>query len=136
MKKLILCAGVLALAACGGGEAETDAMDDKAAMEDTAMVDTVVDPDSPVIPGNYDLAYADGTTGTLTIGEDGTYASTHGADTASGMVTEVDGKACFDPEGSPPAMCWTNSERAEDGSVTSTSDDGVVVKVSEAAGTM
>ena len=49
-------------------------MDDKAAMDDAAAMAPMDDSDRVVIPGNYDLAYADGTAGTLTIREDGTYA--------------------------------------------------------------
>ena len=124
MKKLILCASVLALAACGGGEAEPEAMEEKDAMADEAAA-----PEGPVIPGSYDLVYGDGTVGSVTINDDGTYSGTQGDEAASGTVEDVDGKACFDPEGDEPALCWTNGDAAEDGSFTSTADDGSVVKV-------
>ncbi|WP_394727823.1 hypothetical protein [Altererythrobacter sp. GH1-8] len=128
MKKLIVCASMFALVACGGGEAEPEAMEEDAAVEEPAAA-----PEGAVIPGSYDLVYADGTTGTVTIGEDGTYSGTAGEESTAGTVADVDGKACFDPEGDAPAMCWTAGEPGEDGSFTSTADDGTVVKVTPAA---
>jgi len=131
MKKLLVCASVLALAACGG-EAEPDAVEEAAPVEEAA------EPQAAVIPGTYDLVYDDGTTGTVTVNEDGTYSGSRGDTSTTGTVTDVDGKACFDPEGDPPALCWTAGEQGEDGSFTSTADDGTSVKVTpvtaEAAG--
>ncbi len=66
----------------------------------------------------------------MTRSEDGTFTSTIGEETGTGTVEDVDGKVCFDTEGDEEgAMCWTNSEAAEDGSFTSTSDGGDVVTV-------
>ena len=127
MKKLIVCASALALVACGGGEAEPEAM------EEEAMEEAVEEATGAVLPGSYDLVYGDGATGTVTITEDGTYSGTQGDQSTSGTVEDVDGKACFDPEGDVGATCWTNGEIAEDGSFTSTADDGSVVKVTPAA---
>ncbi|XUU60078.1 hypothetical protein ACRAQ6_10955 [Erythrobacter sp. HA6-11] len=129
MKKLILCASVFALAACGGSEAEPEAMEDTAAMEEAAAPAG----DGAVLYGTFDLAYADGTSGTVTVSEDGSYVSTAGDQTSNGVVEDVDGQACFDPEGDAPPQCWTQGETAEDGSFTSTSDDGTVVKVTPTA---
>lgn len=127
MKKLIACAGIFALAACGGGEAEPEAMEEEAPAEEVAA------PEGAVIPGTYDLVYGDGTVGSVTINDDGTYSGTAGDQSTTGTVADVDGKACFDPDGDAPALCWTAGEQGEDGSFTSTADDGNVVKVTPAA---
>lgn len=130
MKKLIVCASALALAACGGGEAEPEAMEAEGAMAEEATMEEA----GAVVPGEYSLVYGDGTEGSVTIGDDGTYSGTAGDQATSGTVEDVDGKACFDPEGDAPAVCWTAGEPGEDGSFTSTADDGTVVKVTPVSG--
>lgn len=87
-------------------------------------------PNSAVVAGTYEVTWPDGATSVTTINEDGTFTSTQGEETASGTVTDVDGKACFDSDGDEEgAMCWTGGEPAEDGSFSSTADDGTVVTV-------
>lgn len=122
MKKLIAAASVLAIAACSQPATEEEA------------VEEVVEEAAPAVggPGTYEVTYADGSVGMLTTSEDGTFSATIGDQTGSGTVSEADGKVCFDPEGDDPeqpTMCWTSSAPAEDGSWTSTSDDGETVTV-------
>ncbi len=125
MKKLIVCASAIALAACGGGEAEPEAMEDDGAMEETAMAD-----DSAVVPGSYTITTADGESYTTVVNADGTFTAGEGEDAVTGTVAEVDGKACFDTDGDDEGpVCWTNGDAGEDGSFTSTADSGDVVKV-------
>ncbi|TNE47128.1 MAG: hypothetical protein EP341_09480 [Sphingomonadales bacterium] len=122
MKKLIAAASVLAIAACSQPAPEEEA------------VEEVVEEAAPAVggPGTYEVTYADGSVGMLTTSEDGTFSVTLGDQTGSGTVSEADGKVCFDPDGDDPEQpttCWTPSAPAEDGSWTSTSDDGETVTV-------
>lgn len=123
MKRLIVTAAVVALAACA----------EPAAEEETApAAEEVEAPAVNEAPGTFEVTYADGSVGTVTTTEEGTFTATLGDETASGTVAEQDGKICFDPEGDDPEQptrCWTNSEVGEDGSWTSTADDGETVTV-------
>lgn len=128
MKKWIALASVAALAACQQAEAPAE----EEAMEEAAA------PAANEGPGTFEVTYADGSVGTVTTTAEGTFTATLGDQSGTGTVAEVDGKLCFDPEGDDPEQptrCWTNSEPGEDGSWTSTSDDGetVTVKVAAAA---
>ena len=120
MKKLIAVAAIAGLAACA--EPATEEATEEVAVEEAA----------PAVggPGTYEVTWSDGAVSTMTTKEDGTWSATRGNESATGTVEDVDGKACFDTDGDDEgAMCWTASEPAEDGSWTSTSDDGQVVTV-------
>lgn len=123
MKKWIAAASMVAIAACSApAPTEEAAETTEAPAEETAAI--------PGGPGTYEVTYADGSVGMLTTAEDGTFSATVGEESGTGTITEVDGKVCFDSEGDEEgATCWTNSEVAEDGSWTSTSDDGETVTV-------
>lgn len=126
MKKLVIAASVLALAACA--EPATD--DAAPAVEEAAA------PAANEGPGTFEVTYADGSVGSVTTTAEGTFTATLGDQTAAGTVTQADGKICFDAEGDDPEQptrCWTNSEIGADGSWTSTADDGEVVTVRPAA---
>ena len=81
-------------------------------------------------PGRYAIEGGDGTVYSQTVVKpDGTYADLDGEGNEVGRGTWRDerGLACFDPDGDGPDQqerCWTNSALAEDGSFTSTRDDG------------
>ena len=124
MKTLFAAASVLIVAACAEPATEEPMVEEEVAAEpDSAMA-------SVGGPGTYEVTYADGTVGTLTSTEDDTFTATMGEETASGTVSEQDGKVCFDFDTEDAeTRCWTNSEVAEDGSWTSTADDGEVVTV-------
>lgn len=120
MRILIACSTALALIACS--EAEAPAPEPEEPVEEMAQ--------SAVVPGTYEVTWPDGTVGMTTINDDGTFSGTQGEETQSGTVADVDGKACFDPDGDEAeTMCWLASEPAEDGTFTSTADDGTVVTV-------
>ena len=128
MKKWIALASVAALAACQQAEAPAE----EEAMEEAAA------PAANEGPGTFEVTYADGSVGTVTTTAEGTFTATLGDQSGTGTVAQVDGKLCFDPEGDDPEQptrCWTNSEVGDDGTWTSTSDDGetVTVKVAAAA---
>jgi len=119
MKKLIIAASVLALAACSQPATEEEAA--------PAVEEVTVQTSGP---GTYEVTYADGSVGTMVSSEDGTFTFTLGEETGTGTFTETDGKICFDPDAEDQeSNCWTAGEVGEDGSWTSTSDAGEVVTV-------
>ena len=122
MRLLIACSTALALVACSEAQAPEPVVEEP--------VEEMADAESAVVPGTYEVTWPDGSVGTTVVNDDGTYTGTQGDETQSGTVTDVDGKACFDAEGDGEgAVCWTASEPGEDGTFTSTADDGTVVTV-------
>ena len=122
MRKLILAASIVALAACSQEPAEEPVVEEE-----------VVEPaaTSAPPPGDYLVVYDDGREQPFTMNADGSWSSqdAEGAATA-GTWTDTDGKTCFVTD--PPSeddSCWTNSAAAADGSFSSTSDAGVTVTV-------
>ena len=130
MKKLIIAAGLAALAACNSEQA--------AAPEPTAeeTVAAAIVTANGSAPGAYDATAPDGTVTTSTLNADGTYTDTDadGTVVAEGTWAVTDGKTCFSPttEG-VAAMCYTESAPAEDGSFTATPDEGDAVTVKPSA---
>ncbi len=124
MKKMILLAGVAALAACTPSEPEAPVAEETVAAA----------PAGSVAAGTYDVAWSDGSVSSFTINDDGTYSGTRDDVTDTGTYEVKDGKICFtsSAEGSE-AECWTNSEAAADGSFTSVSDAGETVSLTVAA---
>ena len=126
MKKLIGISAVVLLAACNQAEAP----------EATPTEEAVAA--APVVaPGAYDGVLADGSAGGVsTLNADGTYSDVdpEGAVVEEGTWETRDGKTCFAPttEGRT-AMCWTESERAADGTFTATPDEGDPVTVKPVA---
>lgn len=127
MKKLILLAGMVALAACTEVEPEADdavAIDETSAMEADAAW-------TGFEPGAAQLTDADGVTMDYVINEDGTFTTTNTeGGTETGTVTMIGERGCFDMDGDDEgAMCWTNSQPGPDGSWQATSDNGDVATV-------
>ena len=128
MKKLILIAAPLALAACAKPAEEPV---DNTMAEDNAMAETDVTPAA-------DPNTLNGTTWTFTDEDQGDMVESVDADgnyileTASGdhvdhgTVAMVDGKACFTSAMAedPQAQCWTVSPHAVGESQETTNDDG------------
>lgn len=130
MKKLILIASIAALAACS----EPAPAPEAPAEAPAPAAEVALAPDGQPGPGTFDITYADGSKGSVTSTAEGTYTGTVGDASISGTVANVDGKACFDPEGEDtPAVCWTASAAAADGSWTSTNDAGETVTVKRVA---
>ena len=131
MKKLLIAASILTLAACAEPAQQEEAPVDTAEAE--APTPTVAN-GSP--PGTYEATAADGTVVTTVINADGTYSdsASDGTVLAEGNWAVVDGKTCFTPSGEGSAtMCFTESEPAEDGSFIATPDEGDPVTVRPAA---
>lgn len=128
MKKIVIAAGLVALAACN--QAEPAPEPTEAATE--AAVPTAAN-GSP--PGAYTATGPDGTVTTTTLNADGTYTDVDadGEVVAEGTWAVVDGKTCFTPttEG-VEAMCYTETAPAADGSFTATPDEGDPVTVKPA----
>lgn len=131
MRKFVLLAAPLALAACAQ-EAEVE----EAPAAEEAEVAAVTTANGTVTPMTGEVANADGPQGLSTLNADGTYQDldAEGATVAEGTWAVVDGKTCFTPttEGAD-GECWTESEPAEDGSFTATSDEGAEVTVTPVA---
>jgi hypothetical protein len=82
-------------------------------------------------PGDYVVTSTEGKPiSKVTINADGTYREVpvRGLPVA-GIVKVTNGKTCFAPSGKNGPECWTESEKAADGSFTATSDSGATVKV-------
>jgi hypothetical protein len=128
LRKLLIFAAPLALVAC----AQEAPVADDVAEEVAAEVMTTA---NGTAPGTYQVSNDDGPQGMSTLNADGTYQdmAADGSLVAEGTWAVVEGKTCFTPttEGEE-AMCWTESEPAEDGSFTATADSGDSVTVSPA----
>ncbi len=135
VKKLILIAGCVALAACSKSEAPKEA---EAATTETAAAEA---PAEEVLAGTYDVTAADGAKTSVTIDAANNYTvMADGKEAGRGTVAMTKDQTCFNAaeEGSAP-VCWTAGEPAADGSYVSTNDDGekvTVMKRKDAAAAM
>ena len=128
MKKLIAIASIAVLAACAKPAEETPAPAETTA----AAAPEAVAPG----PGIYQVKYADGSMGEVTLNADNTYTAKDGKGVeTTGTFAMKDGKSCFDAAGDVPEMCWKESPANADGTFSSTSDDGTVVTVTPPAAT-
>lgn len=128
MQKLIILAAPLALMAC----AEQAEVVEETVETEPAVMTTA----NGTAPGTYTVSNDEGPAGTSVLNADGTYQdlATDGSIASEGTWEVVDGKTCFtSSEEGAEALCWTESEPAEDGSFTATSDAGETVTVSPAA---
>ena len=127
MNKLILLAGIAALAACTSKE---PAAEDTAAAEAPAAA-VAAAPAVTATPGSYDVTGPDGTKLVATLMADGTYVDRDEAGKVleKGKWAVKDGKTCFDDEGDKAEVCYTDSAPAADGSFTATEADGKVTQV-------
>lgn len=127
IRKLLLCAAPLVLAACSGEPAEKAIVDESVAEEAVAMITAN---GSPI--GDYAATAPDGSVTLTAFNEDGTYVDTEesGAVVAEGTWAVTDGKTCFSPTTEEVApMCFTETEPAEDGSFTASPDEGDPVAI-------
>lgn len=114
MRKVILLAGVVALAACSQAEAP-----------ESAVEEVVAATEAPT-PGTYSVAESDGSSYTLVIGEGLTFTAMPAeGEPVSGTFELVDDMVCFTPEGSEEEPnCSSASAADEDGVIIVTSADG------------
>lgn len=124
MKAYLALSAAIVIAACSPA-AETEA--EAPAEEDVAAFD------GSVAPGDYVVTYAEGT-GPFSIDAEGNWTGTDAeGEENSGTSELVDGKMCFTTTGEEESRCWLNEAPGEDGSFSSTSDDGETVTVTPAA---
>jgi hypothetical protein len=127
MKKAIILAAALSVAACGGAEpGEADALAETEA--------TTVDPADAgfeaVAPGNYEIVHADGTIDQLTVHPGLTWSMVAASgDASGGTIFAQAGKNCFVTEGVEGHRCFAGTPPAEDGSIEVTGDDGETATV-------
>lgn len=118
---MILLGAAFAIAGCA-----------EEAAEEPASEEVVVEEAAPevAVANTMDVTFDDGETATLVLYDNGTY--TLGEATGTYRERE-DGMTCYigDEEGAEES-CWAPSVENPDGSVTSTSEDGEVVVLSEA----
>ncbi|MCM8557296.1 hypothetical protein [Sphingomicrobium sediminis] len=132
MKKLVLLAGALTLAACNNADSAAD----EAPAEDMAMEADDGAAEEESMAGTYEVTWPDGSTSVTTVSEDMTWSAVgEDGETVSGTISEnEEGQTCFAQDGSDEApRCWTNSEAAEDGSWQSTDQDGTTITVRRTA---
>lgn len=129
MRKLVLVAGALALAACNGDADVAEEVVEEEVVEEVASV-----------VGTYNGTGDDGTEWTATINEDGTSDVTVDGEVVDSTTwrTNEEGMTCFtgvadEGEEASEEECYTFGEVGEDGSVEVTGTDGesrTVMKVS------
>jgi hypothetical protein len=126
LRKFLMIAAPLALVAC----AEEAEVVEEAVETESAEVLTTAN-GAPTGTGAVTNAAGE-PLGSTDVNADGTYQDFDqaGEVVAEGTWAVVDGKTCFEPttEG-VDAMCWTETEPAEDGSFTATPDEGDPVTV-------
>lgn len=123
MKTYLALSAALAVAACSPA-ADTEA---------EVPVDEVAAYDGSVAPGDYSVDDGEGTS-PFSIDADGNWNGVDDEGNPNEGTSEiVDGKICFTTAGDDVARCWLNEAPGEDGSFTSTSDEGETVTVTPVA---
>lgn len=134
MKKIVLAASILGLAACSQPEEAAPVEEEEVVEAAPAAVD------GGPLAGSYNTVDADGQSAIWSLAEDGTFTLTaEGVDPVTGTYTNTSGEDgdtfCANPEGDDTdETCWTISVPAEDGSWTATAADGSVLTVNRADG--
>ena len=128
MKRSLMLASLLALAACD--RAETD---EASPAETTGIAE--VDPNAEagfeaIAPGNYEIVHGDGRIDQLTVRPGMTWAMVYSdGQAAGGTIFEQGGEKCFVTEGVEGHQCFSGTEPAGDGSVEVTGADGAKATV-------
>ena len=122
MKRAIILAAALSLAACNG----TDAGDaDVAENTEAATVNPSEAGFEAVAPGAYEIVHPDGTIDQLTVHPGLTWSMVAAnGDASGGTIFAQAGKNCFVTEGVEGHRCFIGTPPAEDGSIEVTGDDG------------
>lgn len=131
MKKLILLAGVAALAACGETAVEEEVPTEEVVVDEVSE-DAMTAPDGGPTAGTYALRDMEGAeVARVTLSNDMSYAmvSADGENTENGTFSFNDeGNICFDPDGDAEMVCYPGGgEVADDGSWPRHDPDGNVV---------
>ena len=138
MRKSILFAAVLALAACNGAERDADDADaDAAATGDVAAnsgASDVLEGEAPgfeaVAPGTYQVTRAGGEVDYIEIHPGMTFSRVAADGTATGgSIFMKGGKTCFLVEGQQEETCFTDGPKQPDGTMKTTAANGDVATV-------
>lgn len=126
MKVYLTLAACLAIAAC------SPAAESEAEPTTEPTVEEVAVAPGGVAPGYYMVDDSEGSA-PFSIDADGNWTGQDAEGNANSGTSEVvDGKICFTTTGEEGTECWLNEASAEDGSFSSTSDEGETVKVTPA----
>ena len=117
MRKTLIAALALTLAACGNGA-------DEASSEAPAMAQAPQ-------PGTYELVNTDGTVFVTDLRDDGGFTTYRGDEIIeTGSWTWKDGAICYDGDGEGQnEACWTPRDWDGEGGYTATREDGQTVTV-------
>lgn len=117
MKRLLLTATCMALAACGSNEAEAPA-GTTAQTQPTPMASAAPVAANSGAAGTYEMKMADGTTVRQQLNTDGSYSYSdmEGNQIEGGIWREQGTQLCLDPQGADPETCYTGGQPASDGS--------------------
>lgn len=133
MKKIVLGAVVLSLAAACGQEAAEEPAADEVATEEVAVTDANGETMEAYL-GSWDVVYADGSTGVTTNNADGTYTGEMADGTAlSGTWTFGAEESCWQATDSEEATCYTVGAGDENGTRVLTMADGTSISVTPKA---
>ncbi len=125
MKKALIAASILVLAACSQEVADT-----AKTAEETAPTPSEEAGFEAVAPGDYNVIRADGSVDQLTIHPGLTWTMVFSdGNAAGGTIFAQGGQNCFVTEGVEGHQCFTEGPRAEDGSMEVTAEDGEVMSV-------
>ncbi|MCM8557299.1 hypothetical protein [Sphingomicrobium sediminis] len=144
MKKVMLLAGTMMLAACGANDDATDADMNEMVTEDTTEVSDAdrTAPDGETVVGSYSMRDPDGNErGTLTINSDWSYSRTMGDETETGTFSFNDEDwPCFDAaDDDAGPICYPGGDGSvnDDGSWTSYDSDGnetgTIIRIQDSA---
>ena len=121
MKKLVLMAAVVALAACNKKAEEAPAAE-MAAASTEATGGKALTP-----PGSYAVADDKGPVGTTIINADGSYVDiAPDGKEVKGTIASKNGMDCFDPDGDEAEVCFAMTAPDANGSFKATTADGKV----------
>jgi hypothetical protein len=136
MRKSILFAAVLALAACNGADNDADDADAAATGEvaDNGSASDVLEGEAPgfeaVAPGTYQVTRAGGEVDYIEIHPGMTFSRVAADGTATGgSIFMKDGKTCFLVEGQEEEACFTDGPKQPDGTMKTTAANGDVATV-------
>ena len=140
MRKTIVLAAMLALAACNNADSDADDAAATATAE-TADASDVLEGEAPgfeaVAPGTYQVTRPGGEVDYIEIHPGLTFSRVAADGTATGgSIFMKDGKTCFLAEGEEQENCFTDGPKDDDGTMKTTSANGNVSTVRPVEGSL
>ena len=132
MRKLLLIAGVFALAACGDNETASEAEPTTEAQPDPVAADTAV-ASWPAEAGTYEYTRSDGRAGVNTLAADGTYSNAMKDGTVeTGKWANESARSCFVSDGGDN-RCYTFTQPDAEGNFSGTMEGGITITLRKTA---